>query len=94
MIDEKTIRQIAVLARLELSQTEITQMVTELSKAVSHFQQISQINTEGVEPMVTPTDIESFWRPDEVHAEFSAEEMLALAPARIGNLFKVPPVVG
>ncbi|HEY1080210.1 MAG TPA: hypothetical protein VGE46_08930 [Bdellovibrio sp.] len=37
--------------------------------------------------------MESFWREDVVKQEFTAEEMTANAPAKAGNLFKVPPVV-
>lgn len=94
MIDEKKIVQIARLARIEINQEEAFQLGVELTKAVQHFQEISTVNTEGIEPMITPTEIEMFWREDVVTAEFSAEEILQCAPSRVGNLFKVPPVVG
>ncbi len=65
----------------------------QLTKVLSHFQKIAKIDTTGIEPLVTPTDIEIYLRPDEVKKENVAEEMVANAPEKAGNLFKVPPVV-
>ncbi|KYG60776.1 glutamyl-tRNA amidotransferase [Bdellovibrio bacteriovorus] len=93
MIDKKTIEHIAKLARLQVSDEEAQEYSTQLAKALGHFEQISKVNTAGIEPLVTPTEIESFWREDVVKQEFTAEEMTANAPAKAGNLFKVPPVV-
>ncbi|MGZ3773719.1 MAG: Asp-tRNA(Asn)/Glu-tRNA(Gln) amidotransferase subunit GatC [Pseudobdellovibrionaceae bacterium] len=93
MIDKKTIEHIAKLARLHVTEQEAQEYSTQLAKALGHFEQISKINTAGVEPLVTPTEIESFWREDVVAQEFSPEEMTANAPSKAGNLFKVPPVI-
>lgn len=93
MIDPKTIQHIAKLARLEIREEEFAQYSNELSKALGYFQQISAVATEGVEPLVTPSEIQAFWREDEARQELTAEELTANAPERLGNLFKVPPVV-
>lgn len=93
MIDPKTIVHIAKLARLYVSEDEIIKYGEQLSKVLEQFAQISSISTEGVEPLVTPTEIEGFWREDVPKTELTAEEMLANAPQKTGNLFTVPPVV-
>lgn len=93
MIDEKTIEHIAKLARLKVTPEEAVEYGSQLSKVLAFFQHIEKIPTEGVEPLVTPTEIEFYARPDEVHALNKPEEMLANAPDKAGNLFKVPPVV-
>ncbi|AFX99767.1 Asp-tRNA(Asn)/Glu-tRNA(Gln) amidotransferase subunit GatC [Bdellovibrio bacteriovorus] len=93
MIDKKTIEAIAKLARLHVSDEEAQEYSTQLAKALTHFEQISKINTAGIEPLVTPTEVESYWREDVVSQEFTADEMTGNAPDRAGNLFKVPPVV-
>lgn len=93
MIDKKTIEHIAKLSRLHITDEEAQEYSTQLSKALGYFEQISKVDTNGIEPMITPTEIEVFWREDLVQAEFTAEEMTANAPERAGNLFKVPPVV-
>ncbi len=93
MIDQKLIEHIAKLARLKITPLEATEYGQQLTKVLNHFQEIDKINTQGVEPLVTPTDIEFYERADEVHKSYSAEDMVANAPEKAGQLFKVPPVV-
>lgn len=92
MIDQKIIQHIAKLARLKVTSEEAI-YGDQLTKVLSHFQKISEIDTTGIEPLVTPTEIEFYLRPDEVKKENTAEDMVANAPEKAGNLFKVPPVV-
>jgi aspartyl-tRNA(Asn)/glutamyl-tRNA(Gln) amidotransferase subunit C len=93
MIDQKTIQHIARLARLKVTPEEATVYGDQLTKVLSHFEKISKIDTTGIEPLVTPTEIELILREDLVKKEYSAEEIVANAPEKAGNLFKVPPVV-
>lgn len=93
MIDQKTVRHIAKLARLNITDKEAEEYSAQLSKILNHFEQISKIDTKGVEPLVTPTDMEEFWREDAVKHETTAEEIVANAPQKTGHLFTVPPVV-
>ena len=93
MIDQKTIQHIAKLARLKVTAEEASIYGDQLTKVLSHFQKISAIDTQGVEPLVTPTEVDFYARPDQIQKENTAEEMVANAPEKAGNLFKVPPVV-
>lgn len=93
MVDQKTIEQIAKLARLSITPDQAVFYSEQLTKVLNHFQQISNINTDNVKPLVTPSEIEFYARPDEVVKNNSAEQMLANAPEKAGHLFKVPPVV-
>ena len=93
MIDAKTIEQISKLARLKITAEEATEYGQQLTKVLEHFHKISKIDTTGVEPLVTPAEIDFYARPDESFRETTTEEMLANAPEKSGNLFKVPPVV-
>lgn len=93
MIDKKTIEHIALLARLEISDTQAQEFSEQLSKALVYFQQISKIDTAGVEPLVTPVDLNGFWREDISENQLSAEQIVENAPDKSGNLFKVPPAV-
>ena len=94
MLSEEEVARVATLARLSISAEDAKQLAGQLSLALSHFEHVSKVNTDGVEPLVTPTDIEAFWREDEVKGWKSAEPAMANAPEAVGNLFKVPPVVG
>lgn len=97
MADQKTIdidiQAIAKLARLKITEAEGAFYKQQLSKVLTHFHQIEDINTEGVEPLVTPSEIEFYARNDEVVKNNTATEMLQNAPEKSGHLFKVPPVV-
>ena len=93
MIDDKTIEQISKLARLKVTSAEAAEYGQQLTKVLEHFQQISKIDTTGIEPLVTPAEIDFYARPDEGFRETTTEEILANAPEKAGNLFKVPPVV-
>lgn len=92
-MDRETLNKVAKLSRLELSEKEAQELTLQLGNALKNFEKIAEIQTEGVEPLVTPTEIEDFWREDERKPTLSAEEIVANAPAKQGNLFAVPPVV-
>ncbi len=93
MIDKETIQNIAKLARLKVNSEEAAELGEQLTKVLAHFKQISQIDTVGVEPLVTPSDIDFYTRPDVANNPNTTEEILKNAPEKGGNLFKVPPVV-
>lgn len=93
MLEKKEVVHIAKLARLQVSPAEVQEYGEQLSRALEYFEQIAKVDTAGVEPLVTPTDIEEIWREDEVKKEFSSEEMIENAPHKTGNLFTVPPVI-
>jgi aspartyl-tRNA(Asn)/glutamyl-tRNA(Gln) amidotransferase subunit C len=93
MIDRKALEHIARLARLHVSESEAQEFSEQLSKVLGYFEQISKVDTQNVEPLVTPSEIQAFWREDILKKELSAEEVVANAPAKTGNLFTVPPVV-
>jgi len=93
MIDKKTIEKIAKLGRLQISDKEAAEYGEQLSKVLGHFEQIAKVDTKGIEPLVTPSDMPAFWREDKVVQDLTAEEIVANAPQKTGNLFTVPPVV-
>lgn len=94
MISEEEVARVAHLARLSLSAAEAKKLAAELSSVLGAFEHVSKVNTEGVEPLVTPTDMKAVWREDKAVSWESAEAAMKNAPEAVGNLFKVPPVVG
>ena len=86
----------ARLARLELSEKEIESYTDQLRVIFDYFNHISSVDTRGVEPLIHPLDgIEhsNSIRQDQVQEVQNKEELLSLAPDRLGNEYKVPPVV-
>lgn len=90
---EADVEKVASLARLKINKDELEMYVPQLKSIVSYFEKISQVNTEGVEPLVTPTDMEVIYREDVLIEFDGAADALDQAPEKMGNLFKVPPVV-
>ncbi len=93
MITKESIQKISKLARLSLTEQESTQISEQLTNILKHFEEISELDTKQVIPTVTPSDIAFHWRADEVAHEVSTEKLVANAPDKSGQLFKVPPVV-
>lgn len=91
--NQETIRKIAHLARLNLTAEEAAEFSEQLSKVISHFDEISALDTAGIEPLIAPSHIDYTTREDLAQQNYSAEEMVNNAPDKQGNLFKVPPVV-
>lgn len=92
-LDEKTVVKVAELSRLKLTPEEVTQYTKQLTSIVESFEKLSRVNTDGVEPLITPTDIESRLRSDELIEKFNVDELMESAPDKAGHLYKVPPVV-
>lgn len=96
-IDLATIHKIAHLAKLQITEEEAKQYVPQIQKILSHFDELKELNTDHIEPLFTPVQIEPTLRPDAVTSavdhEQIKEKILDNAPDRMGQLFKVPPVV-
>ncbi len=87
------VTKVARLARLQLSKGEEILFQEQMNAIVIYFDELKTVDTEGVEPLVTPSPIESSLRPDEISVWEDSEKALDNAPERSGHLFKVPPVV-
>ena len=94
MISPDEVTRVALLARLSLTDEETKQMAEQLTMVLAAFEHVSKVDTEGVEPLVTPTDVEAVWREDQAIPWESPAVAMANAPEAVGHLFKVPPVVG
>ncbi len=92
-INEDLIRQIAKLAKLTISEDEITQYLPHMKKVIAHFSELELLNTDDIEPLITPTDLKSYLRDDMVEKNITTEELLSGAPSSSGQLFQVPPVI-
>ncbi len=93
MIDTKVIKKVAKLSNFLLTQEEERRTFKEMSKILEHFKELERIDTEGVQPLYTPIDMENLWRVDEIAVEETLDSMLnALVETMEGQL-KVPQVV-
>jgi len=86
------VRHVARLARLRLTEAELDQMREQLSSILEYMDMLQEVDVEGVPPTAQVTDVVNVVRPDEVRPSLSVEEVLAVAPRREGDYFKVKPV--
>lgn len=93
-LDKDQVRKIAYLARLSLSEQELETVTADLEKIVGLVNQLSELNTEGVEPLVHAIELQNVLMADEVHASLPREQALANAPEADEECFRVPPVLG
>ncbi len=87
------IKKTARLSAIELSKEQEQLFAAQLPNILNHFKKISVINTEGVEPLITPIEIKHILRKDEAETWENPETAVSNAAEKSGNLFKVPPVV-
>jgi len=92
-IDAGTVRRIARLARIAVTDDEIEPLKGELNAMLAFVEQLTEVDIAGVEPMTSVTPMAMKKRPDEVTDGGIAAEILRNAPARDGNFFLVPKVV-
>ena len=92
-VDEATVRRIARLARIRITDQEAQSLKSELSGILDWVEQLAEVDTEGVEPMTRVVPIELKQRVDDVTDGERAEAVVANAPARDNNFFVVPKVV-
>ena len=92
-INLEQVRHVARLARLELGLDEEKVLISELSELVTYIDQLNQLDTDGVEPTAQVAEAGMPTRADEVTNRPAADAMLANAPARHGNFFRVPKII-
>ncbi|GMB81456.1 Asp-tRNA(Asn)/Glu-tRNA(Gln) amidotransferase subunit GatC [Shinella zoogloeoides] len=92
-VDLATVKRVARLARIAVSEEEASRMMGELNGILGFVEQLSEVNVEGVEPMTSVTPMEMRKREDVVNDGSKADDIVANAPASDRNFFQVPKVV-
>jgi aspartyl-tRNA(Asn)/glutamyl-tRNA(Gln) amidotransferase subunit C len=87
------VRHVARLARLELSAAEEETLQSDLSAILAYVDKLNQLNTDEVEPTAQVGESGTPMRYDEITNRPAPDEMLANAPARFRNFFKVPRII-
>jgi aspartyl-tRNA(Asn)/glutamyl-tRNA(Gln) amidotransferase subunit C len=88
------VEKVALLARLELSDAELATMTEQLSQIVGYVDQLSQVPTDGVEPMAHAVEVTNVFADDRVEPSLPREAALANAPRSNGRGYLAPAVLG
>jgi aspartyl-tRNA(Asn)/glutamyl-tRNA(Gln) amidotransferase subunit C len=92
-VDEATVRRIARLARIRITDEEARGLESELSGILEWVKQLEEVDTSGVEPMTRVVPIALKQRRDEVTDGNIADDIVRNAPVSDDHFFVVPKVV-
>ena len=87
------VRHNARLARVGLSDDEVSRFQNQLSQIIDYFERLQEVDTENVPPTAHTLAMHNVMRDDEPHPSIDKEEVLANAPQREDDLFRVRAVL-
>jgi aspartyl-tRNA(Asn)/glutamyl-tRNA(Gln) amidotransferase subunit C len=92
-VDADTVRRIADLARIAVTDAEVPHLQGELNAILSFVEQLSEVDVGGVEPMTSVMPMEMKKRADVVNDGEIPDDIVGNAPATENHFFLVPKVV-
>jgi aspartyl-tRNA(Asn)/glutamyl-tRNA(Gln) amidotransferase subunit C len=92
-LSDDEVRHVASLARLALSDAEVTELAPQLSAILDYAEQVGQVAAEDVPPTTHPFALTNVTRPDEPRPSMAREDVLAMAPQVEQDRFAVPRIV-
>ena len=92
-LSREEVLHIARLARVALTEAEIARMSEQLSNLLEHFEVLQQVDTEGIPPTAQSVALQNVVRDDVVEPSLAQEDVLANAPRREDDCFRVRAVL-
>lgn len=92
-IDKETVDRIAELSRLEFDDAAKAEIMKDMNNMLDFVDQLKELYTTGVEPLIFMTEETNVYREDEVSYEVSQSDALKNAPKKDMYYFRVPKVV-
>ena len=92
-ISREDVLHIARLARIALTEEEITRLSQQLSDLLENFEILQQVDTNDIPPTSQSIALQNVMTGDEVSASLPQSEVLANAPRKEENFFRVKAVL-
>ena len=92
-IDKNTVKKVAGLARLRLTDAEMEKYAGQLNNIMGFVAQLNEVNTDNIAPLPSPVDMDLPLRKDEVTDGDCVDAVLANAPEAVEGFYVVPKVV-
>jgi aspartyl-tRNA(Asn)/glutamyl-tRNA(Gln) amidotransferase subunit C len=93
-ISRDDVQHLAQLSSLQLSDKELDDLQKDIENILRYVEQLSELDTSGVEPTYQVTDLENVFRDDTViDYGVTREQLLEIAPDRLENSVRVPKVL-
>lgn len=93
IINEKQVRAVAKLSRLDLTDAEVEVFSRQLSSILEYVEKLNKLDTANVEPLAHCLPVSNVFREDKIKESLGVEKTLANAPQRDGEFFKVPKIL-
>lgn len=89
----RTVRQVAALARLEITDEEARTLGAQFAGILEHFRVLAELDVDGVEPWTGDPDLRDVVREDRTGPSFDVERLLRSAPERKDDFYVVPKTI-
>jgi aspartyl-tRNA(Asn)/glutamyl-tRNA(Gln) amidotransferase subunit C len=94
LVDIATVEKIANLARLEIDDDQKPYMAEQLGKILGYVEELSKVDTTGVEATAFMAPAHDSLRDDVVIESLAVDTVLSNAPIATKGHFAVPKVIG
>jgi aspartyl-tRNA(Asn)/glutamyl-tRNA(Gln) amidotransferase subunit C len=92
-LTREQVEHVAHLARLSLTDEEIARYREQLSAVLEYAERLNEVDTTSIPPTATVLPLRTVLRADEPQPSFSADDILANAPHRDGQFFRVHAIL-
>jgi aspartyl-tRNA(Asn)/glutamyl-tRNA(Gln) amidotransferase subunit C len=92
-INKETLKHLEELARIEIDEKKQEKMISDLGNILGHFEELREVNTEGIEPMAGGTVEKNIFREDnDISSRGNREKIIDSFPEKDGDFLKVPAI--
>ncbi|HEY92409.1 MAG TPA: Asp-tRNA(Asn)/Glu-tRNA(Gln) amidotransferase subunit GatC [Dehalococcoidia bacterium] len=92
-LSREEVLHIGLLARLGLTEAEVERLGEQLSNILENFEILQQVDTSGILPTAQSIPLQNVTKDDEVTPSLDQSQILANAPRKEGNFFRVRAVL-
>ena len=92
-LSREEVLHIALLARLGLTETEVDRLGEQLSNILENFEILQQVDTKDIPPTAQSIALQNVVKDDEAAASLPQSQILANAPRKEGDFFRVQAVL-
>ena len=92
-LSREEVLHIARLARLGLTETDVDRFSEQLSNILENFEILQQVDTSGIPPTTQSISLQNVMRDDEIASSLPPSDILANAPRKEGDCFRVRAVL-
>ena len=93
-LSHEAVRQIAELAKLDLTEAEVSLYAGQLSSILRYFERLQELDTSHIPPTASVLPLKNIFRPDVVGQPLSPEEVIANAADAADGQFRVSAILG